>query len=169
MTIEQLDLFASSAPINKEEEKKSGLTTRQHALKTFLEVNFIPGHFFSIEEICKKFLDKDGEPYYELNTNPYNHDKCIALSNDIRAINWCITERYKLIIKDEKGGCKLAENEKEFDAWRQKEIDKLEPKWKFLNNLKWKQDRDGTVPIVNLNNRALTPEETKPVDVYMRG
>lgn len=169
MVCEQLDLFETS--INNEQEETqedSKLTTRQHRLRDWLEDNFISGKYFSIEEIVAGVKDKEGRPFYTLNKDPYKHDKCIALSNDVRAINWCDTDRYKIIIKDSKGGCKLVESEEEFEIWRKKELAKIEPKYQYLNNLKWKAAREDTCPVVNLNNRALTPDEVKPVDVFMR-
>ena len=182
---DQLDLFATSNCDYEEEQKKlrkqrevalrleqmhqereeffnQNLTTRQHRLRDYIDDNFRPGYYFSIEEICAAGLG------YELNTNPKIHDKCAALGSDVRAINWAIANRYKIIIKDKKGGIKLCESEEEFNEWRDGEKAKLDRKYQYLNNLKWKADRDGTVPIVNLNERALSPEETKPVEVYKR-
>ena len=182
---QQLDLFATSNCDYEEEKQKSTkaknlalrleqlyqekqdffnekLTTRQHRLRDYIEDNFVSGKWFTIEELCAADLG------YELNKNPKNHDKCIALSNDIRAINWAIADRYKIIIKNKDGSCKLSESKEEFDAWRESELKKLEKKWKYLNNLKWKEERDGTIPLVNLNNRALSPEEVKAVEVHKR-
>ena len=144
----------------KEEFFNQKLTTRQHRLRDYIDDNFAPGKWFTIEELCAADLG------YTLNKNPKIHDKCAALGSDIRAINWAIADRYKIIIKNKEGSCKLAESEEEFKAWRQGELDKLERKWKYLNNLKWKAERDGTVPVVNLNDRALTPSEVKVVEVY---
>ena len=115
--VDQLDLFATAnSDFEEEQEKKrkqqevaarleaqrqakedffnERLTTRQHRLRDWLEYNFVPGRFFSIEEICKANLG------YVLNTNPRIHDKCAALGADVRAINWQIADRYKIIIKD---------------------------------------------------------------------
>lgn len=138
------------------------LTPRQQTLRNFLEEHFVPGKYFTIEEICNANIG------YVLNKNPKIHDKCITLSNDIRAINWTIVDRYKIIIKNRKGACKLAESEQEFNAWKKEQEDKLQKQYQYLNNLKWKSQRDGTVPIVNLNNRALSTDETKVVDTYKR-
>ena len=74
-------------------------------------MNIIGSCVFKIEEICNAGLG------YELNHNPRIHDKCVALSNDIRAINFNIAERYIPIIKNSKGGCKLAENKEEVNAF----------------------------------------------------
>ena len=71
-----------------EELKNQPLATRQHRLKDFLEDNFVSGKFFTIEEIVENFKDHEGQPYYKLNTNPYTHDKCISLANDVKALNW---------------------------------------------------------------------------------
>lgn len=155
--VEQLDIFAESAI--QEEDK---LTPRQHRLRNWLTYHFESGRYFTIEEICNADIG------YTLNTNPKTHDKCIALANDIKAINWNICERYKIIIKDNKGSCKLAESETEFNAWRDAELAKVEKKYQYLNNLKWKAARDGTVPVVNQANRALKPEETTVVEVYQK-
>jgi len=125
------------------------LTTREWVLKNWLEHHFISGRYWSIEEICDLVKDRDGNNAYKLNTDPYKHDKCIELSNDVREINWSVEEGYKIIVKDSKGGIKLCESREEFDTWRNNELAKIEPKWKFLNNLKWKAERDGTVPIYN--------------------
>ena len=136
------------------------LTPRQHALRNFLDNNFEGGKYFSIEEICNAGLG------YELNTNPKSHDKCIALSNDVKAINWCITERYKIIIKNKKGGVKLCESEAEFNEWRDAEMKKVERKYQYLNTLKYKEQRDGTTPFINQAGRVLDIDEIKPVEVF---
>ena len=150
------------------EKEQRKLTTRQHRLRDWLEANFESGRFFSIEEIVRGVVDSEGEPYYTLNTNPKVHDKCACLSADVRAINWCIVDRYKIIIKDDKGGCKLAENASEFNDWYEEQKTKLETKYKYLNNLKFKAQRDGIIPVVNQADRALDIEEMKPVEVFKR-
>ena len=152
--------------MEKERTTTKRLETRQLALKNFLEKNFQSGKFFSIEEICKGVKDSEGNYWYVLNTDPYVHDKCIKLSNDIRTINWTFTDGYKVIIKDSKGGCKYAENQKEFDAWWNAEHKKIEDKAKYLNNLKAKIERDGTLPFINLHGRVLEQNEMKPVEVF---
>lgn len=144
----------------REEFLTQTLTTRQHRLVDYLKDNFQSGRYFTIEEICDAGLG------YNLNTNPKIHDKCVALGSDIKAINWAIASRYSIIIKDKKGGCKLCESKAEFDAWRNDEMAKVEKKYQYLNTLEYKVDRDGTVPIVNLNNRALTPDEVEIVEVF---
>ena len=145
--------------IQKEEE---GLNRRQRALKRFLEDNFESGKFFTIEEVCKGVKDQDGY-WYVLNTDPYVHDKCKKLSDDVRTINWTFTDGYKVIIKDSKGGIKLAENRKEFDNWWDAEHKSI-----YLNNLKAKVERDGIVPIINQRGRVLDVAEMKPVEVYKK-
>ena len=152
----------------KQDVKLRRLERRQLALKNFLEQNFESGKFFSIEEICKGVKDENGDYWYVLNTDPYVHDKCVKLSNDIRTINWTFTDGYKLIIKDSKGGCKYAENKDEFDAWWNEEHDKVEQKSKYLNQLKAKVERDGIIPLVNLHDRPLALNEMKPVEVFKR-
>lgn len=136
------------------------LTTRQHRLVNYLEEHFETGKYFTIEEICNAELG------YTLNTNPYTHDKCVALGNDVRQINWAIASRYSIIIKDKKGGCKLCESKEEFDTWKKAEKEKIEKKHQYLNTLEYKADRDGTMPLINLRDRALTDKEYEFVDVY---
>lgn len=144
-----------------EQEK---LSTRCWCLKKFLEDNFKSGYYFSIEELVENVRDANGLPYYKLNKNPYTHDKCVALGSDIKAINWNCNQGYKIIIKNEKGGAKLCESEEELNAWRDAELKKVEKKYQYLNNLKWKADRDGTMPILNQNLKPV--EDLKVVDVY---
>lgn len=110
----------------------------------------------------------NGELAYKLNLDPKKHDKCIALSNDVKTINWSITEGYKIIIKDKKGGVKLCESETEFESWKEEQMRIVTRKFQYLNNLAWKAKRDGIVPIVNLNNRAIDTdkESVEPVKVY---
>jgi len=143
------------------------LTTRQWRLKDFLERNHIDGKYWSIEEIVENVRYRDGSKCYELNTNPRSHDKCVALGSDVKAINWDIQEGQKIIIKDKKGGIKLAENEAEFNAWRTAELEKVESKYQYLNNLKWKAKRDGTMPIINqAMNVVDTTKDLKEVNCY---
>lgn len=151
-----------------QETKQKGLTTRQHRLRDWLEASFVSGKYFSIEEIVTGVVDKEGKPYYTLNTNAKVHDKCASLSADIRAINWCVTERYKIIIKDKSGGCKLAENEQEFKEWYDAQKKKLETRYQYLNNLIYKASREDTIPFINQADRVLTPEEMSPVEVFKR-
>lgn len=146
---------------------EGGINTRQWILKMWLEANFIPGKFWSIEEICEN-VKYCGKPLYTLNKNPKIHDKCIMLSSDVRTINWNIVDGYKIIVKDKFGGIKLVESQEEFNAWYEEEMKPIQRKCEYLNNLKSKAKLDGTVPVVNKANRALTPEETKPVEVFQR-
>ena len=144
------------------------LTPRQWSLKKFLENNFVSGKFFTIEELVANVVDSNGNPYYKLNTNPRIHDKCVALGSDIKTINWNCNYGYKIIIKNEKGSAKLCESQEEFDSWRNSELEKVERKYQYLNNLKWKATRDGTMPIIN---QALKPvdyekHDLKVVDVF---
>jgi len=139
---------------------ENGLTPRQWALKRFLEYNFVAGRFFTIEEICENVYLPNGCRAYELNTDPRKHDKCIALSNDVREINWNVVEGYKILVKDKKGGVKLCETEIEFNEWKEKELAPIIKKYQYLNNLKWKAKRDGMVPLINNANNpndAFTP------------
>lgn len=176
--VEQMNLFATSNCDYEEEQKElekqrnitlqlerqrqerlefltKNLTSRQHRLVDYLKENFVSGKYFSIEEICESGLG------YELNKNPYTHDKCVALGNDIRQINWAIGSRYSIIVKDKKGGCKLCESKEEFDEWKQSELAPLEKKWKYLNNLEYKASFDNQVVIVNLNNKPIKSEIVK--------
>lgn len=141
------------------------LTTEQWLLKKYLEDNFEYGKWFSIEEIVDNVCYSNGEKVFTLNTNPKCHDKCIKLSNMVKDINWDCEEGQKLIIKNKQGGIKLAETKQEFDGWRDAELKKLETKWKYLNNLKWKASRDGDIPIYNQKQNLNT--ESKSVEVYM--
>lgn len=140
------------------------LTSRQWALKRYLEEHFISGHYFSIEHLCENVLLPNGEKAYTLNTDPYCHDKCIALSNDVKTINWTINEGYKILVKDTKGGVKLCESEQEFIAWRDRELKPIIRKYQYLSTLKYKADRNDTMPLFNqaLNER----KDEKPVQVY---
>jgi len=136
------------------------LTPRQHRLIDFLEDNFKSGKYFSIEEICDSGLG------YELNTNPYTHDKCVALGSDIRQINWKIGFRYSIIVKDKKGGCKICESKEELETWREEEKKPLITKLEYLNNLEYKASFHDQVVLINLNDRALSEEEYEFVDVF---
>ena len=151
-----------------EEKRQKGLTTRQHRLKDWLNDNFVSGKFFSIEEVVKGMVDKEGKPYYELNKNPRKHDKCIALSHDVRAINFNITDRYIPIIKDKKGGIKLAENEDEVKTFVGRLQKQVENQCKYYNTIIYKSKLDGTVPLFTLAGRVLAEDELKPVDAYKR-
>lgn len=140
-----------------------GLTTRQHRLKDWLEEHFESGRYFTIEEICRAGLG------YELNTNPYNHDKCIALGSDVRDINWLAGyKRYIPIIKDNKGSIKLAESKQEVNDYIEKEKRKEEKHYQYYNHLASLSQMDGFIPFINLNNRALEDKEIKPVEVFKR-
>lgn len=181
--VDQLDLFSTTRCDFEEEQKikeqqrnvalklerlkqerneflTKSLTTRQHRLVDYLNNNFQSGKYFTIEEICNADLG------YTLNTNPRIHDKCASLGSDIRAINWAIGSRYSIIVKDKKGSCKVCESKEEFDEWKENEMKPLITKIKYLNNLEYKANRDGTAPIINLNDRALTPEEIEFIEVY---
>lgn len=168
---QQLDIFEESSKSNDEEIIErlrqervefltKNLTPRQHRLIDYLEDNFVQGKYFTIEEICNADLG------YELNTNPRTHDKCVALGNDIRKINWKIGHRYSIIVKDKKGSCKLCESQTEFDDWKESERKPLERKWEYLNNLTYKASWHDTAPLINLNGRVLEEDEIEFVDVF---
>lgn len=125
------------------------LTTEQWLLKNYLEKNFRPNYYFSVEEVCNNVLRADGTPIYKLNTSEKCHAKCIKLWKDIRDINYDCEQGQKIIIKNKQGGMKYAESEEEFNAWRDHELKKVEKQYKYLNNLKWKANRDGDIPLLN--------------------
>ena len=150
--------------IKKQRERllTKGLTPRQYRLKDFLKENFVSGKYFSIKEICNAGLG------YEYNDDPYKHDHCICLSNDVRAINFNITQRFIPIIKDKKGGIKLAENKQEVDDFIANEREKVETKCQYLNTLENKIERDGYAVFINQANRVLEDDEIKPIEVYAK-
>ena len=181
--VSQMDLFLTSNSDFEEEQKireqqkqvamrieklkserneflTKNLTTRQHRLVDYLEDNFVKGKYFSIEELCNANLG------YELNTDPYTHDKCVSLGNDIRQINWKIGSRYSIIVKDKKGGCKLCESKEELESWRESEKKPLITKLEYLNNLEYKASFHDQVLLINLNDRALTEDEYTPTKVF---
>ena len=160
---QSIALAIEKAQKERQEFLTQNLTSRQHRLVDYLKDNFISGKYFSIEEICNADIG------YVLNTNPKTHDKCVALGSDIRAINWAVAQRYSIIIKDKKGGCKLCESKSEFELWKNEEKAKVERKYQYLNTLEFKADRDGTMPIINLNDRALNDNELEFVDVFKGG
>lgn len=150
------------------ETKAKGLTTRQHRLKDWLDENFQSGKFFTIEEVVKGVVDKDGNPYYTLNTDPHQHDKCIALSHDVRQINFNVTDKYIPIIKDKKGGIKLAENKEEVEEFIKPIKKKVERQCQYYNTIIYKTSLDGTIPYINLAGRVLDENEMKPVNAFKR-
>ena len=92
------------------------------------------------------------------------------MSNDVRTINWSVNEGRKIIIKNSKGHIKLCENREEFDAWREKEMKPIIRKYQFLNNLKFKADFDGVLPLINLANNPIdySKDNTHPIEVYAK-
>lgn len=142
---------------------KNGITTRQWRLKDYLEYHRGEG-FIRIEKVCEDLPD-----LYKLNTNPYVHDKCAVLSNDVRAINWNNVDGYQIIIKDTNGSIKYAETLEEFESWRKKELDKVTVKYQYLNNLKFKSKQDGLMPIINKANNPVDFDELKEVRVFKGG
>lgn len=146
-------------------EHTRGINTRQWILKMWLEKNFVKGKYFSIEEICEQVV-YNGEHLYTLNKNPRIHDKCLLLGEDVRVINWNNVNGYKVIIKDSKGGIKLAESKEEFDNWYYDEMAEIESKYQYLNNLKNKTKWDGVVPLINKENNPVKKYE--PIDVFVQ-
>ena len=148
---------------------KTRLLTRQHALKNWLEANFVSGKYFTIEEIVENVRDSEGNPYYKINKNPYTHDKCIVLSNDVKDLNWATNvERYIPIVKDTKGSIKLAENKAELEDFIKELKEKVEKAHKYANHLQSIIDLQGTTPFINLADRVLDDDEIKPIEVYAR-
>ena len=141
------------------------LNTEQWLLKNYLEKHFEYGKWFSIEEICNNVCYPNGDRVFKLNTDPKNHDKCIKLSNMVREINYATDGGQKLIIKNKQGGIKLAENETEFNEWRDNELKKVEKKYEYLNNLKWKATRDGSIPL--FNQKMNLNKDNKPIECFM--
>ena len=159
MKIETLEQILAEIEIIK----STPLTTRQHRLKDWLEDNFESGRYFTIEEICNAGLG------YELNTNPKIHDKCVALSNEVKEINWKTgVERYIPIIKNTRGSIKLPESSEELKAYIEGERKKVERHYQYLNHLTSLLSLDGVIPFINLANRTLNDNEIKPVEVFKR-
>lgn len=145
------------------------LTTRQWRLKDFLEKHFEPGRFFSIREICDSVKFTDGSNCYKYDDRPTSHDRCVALGNDVRSINWEQCEGWKLIIKDKQGGVKLAESTEEFEKWWKEQHDALENRYKLLSVMKTKAEKDGMMPIFNMKLNPVDPNKNlKPIDAYMK-
>lgn len=142
------------------------LFTRQHRLKDWLEGHQI-GRYWSIKEICDLVRDDEGEPYFKLNTNPHIHDKCIALSQTVKDLNWHTgRERCIPIIKDKNGSIKLAENKKELECFINGLKRKVENANKYANHLQGLIDLADTIPFINQANRVLKDSEIKPIEVY---
>lgn len=142
---------------------------RQQALKNWLIKNFESGKWFTIEEICSNFVDTNGVAWYQYNTDPHKHDKCIALANDVKQLNWNTgVERYIPIIKDKRGSIKLCENEQELKDFVESEKRKVEKVNMYANHLQSLIKIDGTCPFINQENRVLMLDEIKPIDVYKK-
>ena len=161
MTTEELETLRKKII----QEHTQGINTRQWVLKMWLEKNFVKGRYYSIEEICEKVM-YNGEHLYQLNKNPRIHDKCLLLSDDVRAINWNNVDGYKIIIKDEKGGIKLCESKQELDNWLNDEIASMEIKYQYLNNIKAKAKWEGVIPIINKADNPV--KEYKAIDVFVQ-
>lgn len=165
MTTEQLERIMKK----RRELKEKKLTTRQHALKNWLEANFVSGKYWTIEEVVEGVRDTNGEPFYILNKNPHKHDKCLALANDVKQLNWHTgRERYIPIIKDTKGSIKLAENREELQNYVDEEEARIENTYMYYNHLKSLVGLDGEVHFINQANRVLEEDEIKPIEVYVR-
>lgn len=148
----------------KHRERK--LSTRCHRLKDWLNDNFESGRYFTIEEIVKGVVNREGEPYYKLNTNPKVHDKCIALANDVKQINRKLNDRYIPIVKDDKGSCKLAENKEEIAEYIAGIRKEVEQKCIYCNLIIAKTEMQDAIPFITLAGRVLSQDEMKPVDVF---
>lgn len=165
MTNEQIERI-----INKRKKlTQKQLETRCHRLKDWLEENFVSGKYFTIEEIVMKVRDSEGNPYYVLNTNPRTHDKCIALANDVKQLNWHTNrERYIPIIKDKRGAIKLCESKKELETYVDSEKKRIENTYQYYNHLDSLTKIEGTMPFINQANRVLNENEYKPIEVYAK-
>lgn len=151
------------------EEIKLELTPRQKMLRAWLNDNFVSGKFFTIEEVVEGFVDQEGNPFYKLNHDPYKHDKCYALSKDVKDINWLVgIQGYVPIIKDRKGSMKLCESKTEFDEFYNLQEKRVVRHYQYLNTLKSMVEMDGYIPMVNQNNRAVSADEQQPIDTYKR-
>lgn len=165
MTNEQIETIITK----RKRLTQKQLETRCHRLKDWLEENFVSGKFWTIEEIVRNVRDSEGQPYYELNTNPHTHDKCIALANDVKQLNWHTNrERYIPIIKDKRGAIKLCENKEELEKYVDSEKKRIENTYKYYNHLDSLTKVDGTIPFINQANRVLDEKEIKPIEVYAK-
>lgn len=132
-------------------KEEQDLSLRQKVLLNFLNENFVSGKYFSIEEICANVVCPDGSKAYQLNTDPRQHDKCIALSQDVHAINYSFHYNKRIVVKDLKGGVKICESKQEFKEWRERELAPIERKCKYLNSIKFKAKQHGLFRIFNDN------------------
>lgn len=148
-----------------EKKPQANLNTRQWVLKMWLESNFQSGRYFSIEEVVEG-VRLYGEPLYELNKNPRIHDKCLLLSQDVNAINECVVNGYKIIVKNEQGGIKLCESQREFDEWYFRVTAPLFKTLKRMNLLKWKTKWDGTMPLLNKAGNPVPEKKQEFIDVF---
>lgn len=143
------------------------LESRQHRLKDWLEANFESGRFFTIEEVVAGVVDSEGNPYYKLNTNPYTHDKCVVLGQDVKELNWHTgRERYIPIIKNSKGSIKLCESKEELEEYVAKEKAKVERAYQYYNHLVSLMALEGTMPFINQANNIV--DNPKPIEVYAK-
>lgn len=148
--------------------KESKLSPRCHRLKDYLKEHFISGKYFSIKEIVEGVVDSEGNHLYKLNTNPRNHDLCVALSTDVKKINFNITDRYIPIVKDKFGGIKLAESKEEVEQFINLLRKKVERMCAYYNTILYKAKLDGTIPFINLAGRVLDEDEIQPVNAFER-
>lgn len=149
--------------------------SRREMLIAYLMRHFEPGKFITIEEICANVTDcvvVGGDedvrwiPFYQLNKNPYIHDKCVTLGADIRAINWgALSNNHFIIIRNSSGDVKLCESNEEFENWRKKELEPIERKCKYLNSLKSKANADGTIPLFEFAGDTVVSNDD-PISAY---
>lgn len=149
------------------EKKTKPLSTRCKALRKWLEDNFVSGKFFTIEEVVEGVKDDEGKPYYELNANLRIHDKCFALSKDIKEINRKQIENFIPIIKDNKGSCKLAENKEELTEFIEDIRAEAKNKAVYCNMIISKTNMQDTIPLLDINDKVIEVEDMKPVNVFM--
>lgn len=153
---------------------KKMIECRRFELISYLRAHFAPGKFITIEEICANVtyissFSGDGphlSPFYKFNTNPYIHDKCAVLGEDIRAINWDRNSKnHFIIIRNSSGDVKLCESNEEFENWRKKELEPIERKCKYLNSLKSKANADGTIPLFEFAGDTMVSNDD-PISAY---
>lgn len=149
-------------------KKAKGLTTRQKALRQWLDDNFVQGKFFSIEEVVSGVVNEEGIPYYTLNKNPKTHDKCVSLANDIKQLNRKTIDNFIPIIKDDKGGCKLAENSEELKEFIEDLRREAKNKAIYCNTIISKTNMEGIIPLIDVQDRVIELENLKPIEVYKR-
>ena len=128
--------------------------TRQYALYDFLKQCFKsqPDRWFSAQEISDCFKNS-GLDYYQIATDPRTHNPCVAISEDVFAIN--SDTSYDRVILTKNNCYKLA---KDYDE-AQSLVDWFDRKLTYYGNLKSiiekKRSRDGQGKLVNNAGNAM--------------